>query len=302
MQWTIHAQRVRFLSHPPQRCARERRAHNETVAFADNAEVHGVVIGCAHTTTGFHNHEVLAGVLGLGKQRPSLIWTRLHQHGHDGRFSYCLFGPRHPNRHGFLRFGADVPATGHMRSTKILYMCMTDPEFSPYHVGLTGVSVVSIAGLPLSMPHGRIKELFQRHKLHDGRWSDGCVIDPGTGMTVMIKPAYDLLVHAVEERVRRLGLPKVERDQYPVCFRGATRAVFEHLPTVTLHLDDDLVLQPQQLFVLVHQDACLTVMPSEHITIIGAMQQVNTRFVYDIAAGRIHFAHEDCHGDMGGQN
>ncbi|XBI86231.1 hypothetical protein VPH35_094233 [Triticum aestivum] len=104
----------------------------------------------------------------------------------------------------------------------------------------------------------------------------------------MIKPAYDLLVHAVEERVRRLGLPKVERDQYPVCFRGATRAAFEHLPT--------------QLFVLVHQDACLTVMPSEHITIIGAMQQVNTRFVYDVAAGRIHFAHEDCHGDMGGQN
>lgn len=43
-------------------------------------------------------------------------------------------------------------------------------------------------------------------------------------------------------------------------------------------------------------------MPSEHITIIGAMQQVNTRFVYDVAAGRIHFAHEGCHGDMGGQN
>lgn len=128
------------------------------------------------------------------------------------------------------------------------------------------------------------------------------MIDPGMGMTVMIKPAYDLLVHAVEERVRRLGLPKVERDQYPVCFRGATRAAFEHLPTVTLHLDDDLVLRPQQLFVLVHQDACLTVMPSEHITIIGAMQQVNTRFVYDVAAGRIHFAHEGCHGDMGGQN
>ncbi|KAM3318231.1 hypothetical protein ACQJBY_035772 [Aegilops geniculata] len=118
----------------------------------------------------------------------------------------------------------------------------------------------------------------------------------------MIKPAYDLLVHAVEERVRRLGLPKVERDQCPVCFRGATRAAFEHLPTVTLHLDDDLMLRPQQLFVLIHQDACLTVMPSEHITIIGAMQQVNTRFVYDVAAGRIHFAHEDCHGDMGGQN
>lgn len=122
---------------------------NETFAFTDDAVVPGVVFGCACTTTGFNSHGVLAGVLGLGKQRPSLIWTRLHQHGHDGRFSYCLFGPGHPNRHGFLRFGADVPATGHMESTKILYMRMTDPEFSPYFVSLTGVSV---AGLPLSLP------------------------------------------------------------------------------------------------------------------------------------------------------
>lgn len=247
----------------------------------------------------FNNHGVLAGVLGLGKQKPSLIWTQLHQHGHDDRFSYCLLGPRHPNMHGFLRFGADVSATGHMRSTKILYKRMTDPEFRPYFVGLTGVSV---DGLRLSLPHGRIRELFQRHKLHDDRWSSGSVIDPGTGMTMIIKPAYDLLVQAVEEHIRRLGLPKVERDEYHVCFHSATQAASKHLPTVTLHLDDDLVLQPQQLFILTQHDACLTVMPSEHITITGTMQQVDTRFVYDIAAGRILFAHEDCHDDMAGQN
>ncbi|XBI74907.1 hypothetical protein VPH35_068354 [Triticum aestivum] len=281
---------------------------NETFAFANNggaaaaAEVRGVVFGCVHTTTVFDSHGVLAGVLGLGRMRPSLIWTRLHQHGQDGRFSYCLFGPGRPSRHG-LRFGADIPATGHMRSTKILYMqYTTSPDFSAYFVSVVGISVAEKA---LVRPPGRrILDLFRRHKSPDGRWNGGCLIDPGTGTTAIIQPVYHVLEHAVEEHVTRLGLPVVKRDGYRLCFSGATQAAFEHLPTVTLRFEEGagLVIRPQQLFVFVQRDICLAVVPSKHMTIIGAMQQVDTRFVYDIAAAKIHFAPERCSDDTGGQN
>ncbi|XP_037437541.1 aspartic proteinase nepenthesin-1-like [Triticum dicoccoides] len=287
---------------------------NETFAFANDggraaaAEVGGVVFGCAHTATGFHSHGVLAGVLGLGKQRPSVIWTRLHQHGQDGRFSYCLFGPGHPNRHGFLRFGADVPATGHMKSTNILFMrYTTNPDFSAYFVELLGVSV---AGKRLVPPPGRrMREIFRRFMSH-GRWHGGCLIDPGTSTMTMTQLVYNVLEPAVEEHVKGLGMPLVKRHGYRLCFSGGTQAAFPHLPTVTLHFvfeegreqDGDLVIRPQQLFVFVNQDICLAVVPSEHTTIIGAMQQVDTRFVYDVVAGKIHFAPERCSDDTGGPN
>ncbi|XBI86227.1 hypothetical protein VPH35_094231 [Triticum aestivum] len=263
---------------------------NETFAFADDggraaaAEVGGVVFGCAHTATGFHSHGVLAGVLGLGKQRPSVIWTRLHQHGQDGRFSYCLFGPGHPNRHGFLRFGAD----------RLLRR-------------LLGVSV---AGKRLVPPPGRrMREIFRRF-MSRGRWQGGCLIDPGTSTMTMTQLAYNVLEPAVEEHVKGLGMPLVKRHGYRLCFSGGTQAAFPHLPTVTLHFefeegweqDGDLVIRPQQLFVFVNQDICLAVVPSEHTTIIGAMQQVDTRFVYDVVAGKIHFAPERCSDDTGGPN
>ncbi|KAF7069249.1 hypothetical protein CFC21_074906 [Triticum aestivum] len=273
---------------------------NETFAFANDggaaaaAEVRGVVFGCAHTTTGFLSHGVLAGVLGLGKQTPSLIWTRLHQHGQDGRFSYCLFGPGRPDRHGFLRFGADVSATGHMKSTKILFMRFTtDPHFSGYFVSVLGVSVADKALVP---PPGQrqMSILLRRHRSHDGRWYGGCLIDPGTSTTAITQPVYHVLEHAVVEHVTRLGLPLVKRDGYRLCFSGATQAALEYLPTVTLRFEEgaELVIRPQQLFVFVQHDICLTVVPSKDITIIGAMQQVDTRFVYDIAAGKIQFAPE----------
>ncbi|XBI74906.1 hypothetical protein VPH35_068353 [Triticum aestivum] len=266
----------------------------ETFAFTDDggraaaAEVGGIVFGCAHTATGFHSHGVLAGVLGLGKQMPSLIWTRLRQHRQDGRFSYCLFGPRvrrgtassehqHPlhalDQPGFQRLLRETPRSQRRRQA----------------------------------PGRRMSELFQRHK-SGGRWYGGCLIDPGTGTTTMTQLAYNVLEHAVEEHVKRLGMPLVRRHGYRLCFSGATQAAFPHLPTMRLHFeeageeDGDLVIRPQQLFVFVQRDICLAVVPSEHMTIIGAMQQVDTRFVYDITAGKIHLAPKRCSDDTGGPN
>ncbi|XBI86113.1 hypothetical protein VPH35_094131 [Triticum aestivum] len=263
----------------------------ETLAFGasagQEAEVAGVVIGCAHNSEGFNfnSHGVLAGVLGLGRQAPSLIWT-LGQQRHGGvqvhRFSYCLPSHGSPDHHSFLRFGDDVPDTQHMVSTRILYMTSTiSRDFSAYFVALTGVSV---AGRQLH----DIRELFKRH-MHGQEWTSGCAFDAGTPTMVMIRPAYAKLKDAVVKHLEPLGVP----------------TLWQHLPTVTLHFGENearLVLPPQRLFVAVGQDICLAVVRSYDFTIIGAMQQVDKRFVYDVRAGRIYFAPENaCHADAGHQ-
>ncbi|KAI4986484.1 hypothetical protein ZWY2020_019114 [Hordeum vulgare] len=279
---------------------------NETLAFTatsgEVAEVAGVVIGCAHDSYWFNSHDVLAGALGLGRQEPSLIWT-LGQHRHGAvqvhRFSYCLPSPRRgsPDHHTFLRFGNDVPGTQHMVSTQIMYMSYTSgQDYSGYFVNLVGVSV---AGRPLH----HIGELFKRHMYPSG-WTGGVVFDVGTPTMVMINTAYQKLNDAVVEHVRAaLGVAPVRHPGYRLCFR-ATPHLWGHLPTVTLKFAEEnarLVLTPQRLFVAAGRDICLDVQPSLDFTIIGAMQQVDTRFVYDVSAGRIYFAPENaCHADAGG--
>ncbi|KAM3214675.1 hypothetical protein ACQJBY_066922 [Aegilops geniculata] len=118
----------------------------------------------------------------------------------------------------------------------------------------------------------------------------------------MVKAVYDILEHTLAEHGRRIGVTRVPRTNFGLCFR-ATRAILSKLLTVTLHFEheQDLVLTPNKFFITQEQDICLTVLPSTHITIIGAIQQLGTRFIYDLAAGRVYFAPENCNADTGGQ-
>ncbi|XP_037462554.1 aspartyl protease family protein 2-like [Triticum dicoccoides] len=261
---------------------------DETLSFTGSAPVvfPTVIIGCAHSSTGFVSHGVLAGVLGLGKTYPSLVPVLLQRHGLH-RFSYCLFVPGSANRHGFLRFGNDIPVdTRRMKSTRILY-----PEHSSYFVSLGGISV---AGTQLG---GNLAEVFRRRQTADGKWHSGTVIDVGTSRSVIIQAAYNVLEQTLAEHGRRLGLP-VHHTSSGLCFRAA-HSHFSQLPTVTLHFEQDLVLTPIQLFVVREQDICLAVSPSPDITIIGALQQRRTRFVYDLAASRVYFTPENCNDGWG---
>uniref|UniRef100_A0A8I6Z0H2 Peptidase A1 domain-containing protein n=1 Tax=Hordeum vulgare subsp. vulgare TaxID=112509 RepID=A0A8I6Z0H2_HORVV len=263
---------------------------DETLSFTGSTPTvfPTVIIECAHSSMGFNSHGVLAGVLGLGKTYPSLIPVLLQRHGLH-RFSYRLFVPgSSANQHGFLRFGNDIPVdTRHMKSTRILF-----PEESSYFVSLNGISV---AGTRLG---GNLAEVFRRRQLADGKWHSGTVIDAGTPRSVMLQGAYNVLEQALAEHGRRLGVACVRRTNFGLCFR-ATRAQLSHLPAVTLHLEQDHVLMPNKLFIVQEQDICLTASPSTDITVLGAMQQVGTRFVYDLAASTVYFEPENCNDDTG---
>lgn len=245
-----------------------------------------MVFGCAHHTTNFHSAGVVAGVLSLGNRESSLVAEASRRGAH--RFSYCLFNHQQVaagRRHGFLRFGADVPSTDNMRRTAMI-LHRSGPDRGLYFVALAGISV---AGQRLSsIPRAVFDE------------SGGTVIDVGAANMVLAHAAFDAVERAVGEHVRRtMGLGVVSYSGYRVCVQGATRAVWEHLPAVTLHFGEmrvELELRARQMFVEVGQHVCLAVVPGRR-SVIGGRQQQDVRFTFDSDLLAIYFAPEQCHLD-----
>ncbi|CAN6363088.1 unnamed protein product [Urochloa humidicola] len=254
--------------------------------------------GCAHSTWKFDDSEGAAGVLSIGRA-PGSFATQAAARGMT-RFSYCLSGEIKTRRQGFLRFGADVPSESgtRYRSTGILPPQAQQGgahDDSAYYVSLVGVSVGE------RRLTGVRPEMFA---------SGGCIVDIGAPVTELVESAYRVVEEAVWSDLERHGAERVEQQvEYGLCVR-ATAAVRGRLPSLSLHFageeDATLVIAPEQLFVIVddeqagQQVACLAMVPGRR-TVIGALQQVGTRFVFDLKEDKIFFAPESCATDTAQQ-
>ncbi|XP_062198315.1 aspartyl protease family protein 2-like [Phragmites australis] len=240
--------------------------------------------GCSHSTENFHSKGIYAGVVAIGRAPTSFV-MQVAARGLT-HFSYCLFGET--NRQGFLRFGTNVPRNPWYRTTRILPAL--DAHESAYYVSLVGVSL-GTRRLDNIRP-----EMFARRK--DGQ--GGSVIDPGTPLTVMVHEAYRIVEEAVLSDLERHGAERVQRPIYGLCVQ-ATEAIKGRLPSLSLHFAEEevtLVVSPKQLFLMMDdkqagQIACLAMTPGLR-TVIGALQQVDTRFVYDLKDAKLSFAQESC--------
>ncbi|KAK3124296.1 hypothetical protein QOZ80_7BG0584600 [Eleusine coracana subsp. coracana] len=243
------------------------------------------LFGCSHSTHNFDSEGKYAGVISLGRNPTSLV-MQAAAHGRT-QFSYCLFEGGKTNRQGFLRFGTDIPHSLHYRTTSILPAF--DAHESGYYLNLIGVS---LGGRKLDRIH---PEMFARGKDNKG----GCVIDLSTPLTVMVQEAYKIIEDAIWSDLQH---HKVERAKHPgfgLCFR-ATEATKGQLQSLSLQFSEEeavLILSPPRLFLMMHdiqgQIACLAMTPGDR-TIIGAFQQVDTRFVYDVKDSKLSFASESC--------
>ncbi|CAN6363087.1 unnamed protein product [Urochloa humidicola] len=249
------------------------------------------IFGCAHEIHHFNNLNKYAGVLAI-----RFFAVQAAAHG-MARSSYCLF--RETNRQGFLRFGtgAEIPHETHYQTTKIIPANDDgdDAHESAYYVSLAGVSIGDrrLAGV--------LPEMFARRRGEDGR-EGGSIIDLGTPVTVMVEEAYRAVEEAVWSDLERRGAARVKQAGYGLCVRAAA-AVKESLPSMSLHFvgeeEATLVISPKQLFLMVdderagQQVACLAMVPG-HRTVIGALQQVDTRFVFDLRDNKLSFAPESC--------
>jgi aspartyl protease family protein len=246
------------------------------------------VFGCAHSTTNFQSEGVYAGVISLGRSPASLVM----QAAARGltQFSYCLVGgSSSAKRHGYLRFGSDVvPHNPRYRTTRIL----PSHQESEYHLSLIGVS---LGGQKLD---GIRPEMFARSK---DQQTGGCVIDISTPLTVVAQEAYNIIEEALwsDLQQHRQKVERVRRPGFGLCFRAPESSVEGgFLKSLSLHFSEEeavLVFSPKQLFLMMEegQVACLAMKPGNR-TVIGAFQQVDTRFVYDVEDSKLSFAPELC--------
>ncbi|CAO2148187.1 unnamed protein product [Urochloa humidicola] len=234
-----------------------------------------------------------AGVF-VNSRAPYSFASRAVAHGVTC-FSYCL--SVEANHHGFLRFGTDVPPYNlGYRATRIL------PTLGAAH---DAAYYLSLVGVSLGMRRlGRIRpEMF--HRREDGQ--GGCVIDAGTPLTVISHEAYGIIEEAVWADLKRH--PRAERVKwadYGLCVQ-ATEAIKGRLPSLSLHFaggeeeEATLVVPPEQMFLMMEDEqageiACLAMVPGRQ-TIIGVLQQVDTRFIFDLKDDKLYFAPESCARD-----
>ncbi|VAH42389.1 unnamed protein product [Triticum turgidum subsp. durum] len=219
--------------------------------------VEGLLFGCAHRADEFWNHGIVVGAMSLNK-----------------------------------KFGSDVPNHDHAHSTALMYQ-----DTMLYFIGLEGVS---LNGQRLTRIN---RGMFSRDQ---ARKHGGTIIDVGTPETRMIRAAYDILEAAVVADLQhRLG---VRRAGYRVpgshlCFVVSIHGIYQKLPSITLHLAGgaQLTIKWDLLFVTkMHhgaQHACFLIFPDEKMTVLGAAQQVDTRFTIDVDHRLLYFAPENCGND-----
>ncbi|XP_044409994.1 protein ASPARTIC PROTEASE IN GUARD CELL 1-like [Triticum aestivum] len=283
-----------------------REAHDfvgvDTIILGDpTSPIHGIVFGCTQATEGFDTKGTFAGTLGMGRLPTSLIMQIKDRVAWP--FSYCLISPGHSqDRHGFIRFGADIPEPPPLNHHRIKIL-PTPPDLphgfadSAYYVKLLGVS---LNGSPIQGIH---QTMFEWR--HDG--SGGCFLDAGTEITHLVPAAYTLVEEAVAHVVQQWGYNRVRDREFHLCFREGP-GIWSRIPRLTLDFEGGgsptrahLEIGSRRLFVKVEnkQLLCFGVYPttSRHPTVIGAMQQVDTRFIFDLRANTITIHPESCEAD-----
>ncbi|TVU40599.1 hypothetical protein EJB05_14066, partial [Eragrostis curvula] len=256
------------------------------LTMADGSVIQPFVFGCSHSTNNFNSAGMFAGVISLDRRPLSLV-MQVAARGVT-KFSYCLIGGSKENRHSFLRFGRDIPHDMHYRTTRILPAL--EAHESEYYLNLKGIS---LGGQKLESIR---PEMFARNSMDK---KGGCVIDLVTPLTVVVQEAYNIIKEAVWSELQHQKVERVERPEFGLCFR-TTKAAIESFKPLSLHFAEEeavLAFLPEQLFLMMNdkegQVACLALKPGNR-TVIGAFQQVDTRFVYDVKDSMLSFGPESC--------
>ncbi|KAJ1413766.1 Xylanase inhibitor, C-terminal [Sesbania bispinosa] len=249
----------------------------ETLTFR-RTRVARVALGCGHDNEGLFVGA--AGLLGLGRGRlsfPVQTGRRFNQ-----KFSYCLVDRSASSKPSSVVFG-DSAVSRTARFTPLL----KNPKLDTfYYVELLGISV---GGAPV---RGVSASLFRIDPSGNG----GVIIDSGTSVTRLTRPAYIALRDAF-----RVGASHLKRapefSLFDTCFdlSGLTEV---KVPTVVLHFRGADVSLPATNYLIPVDNSgsfCFAFAGTmSGLSIIGNIQQQGFRVVYDLAGSRVGFAPRGC--------
>ncbi|CAK9134154.1 unnamed protein product [Ilex paraguariensis] len=212
-----------------------------------------------------------SGTLGMGKSLVSLI-SQLRREV-QGRFSYCFH-----NGNSYLRFGEDIP----VRAQGLKTTPLVNLSLPLYYLNLIDISVGT-----------------RRLKFSRGFFSS-CTIDSGTPFSVIAGKAYSQVIRAFA--VYYFGkLDKIDGKKYKLelCY-NLTRG-FQDFASITFHFREaDLVTVSTYIIDRQAGYMCVALKQGGNLTVLGALQQWDKRFIYDINANTLQFFSENCSKDRGG--
>ncbi|KAF8032437.1 hypothetical protein BT93_D1377 [Corymbia citriodora subsp. variegata] len=250
---------------------------SETLTFR-RTRVDRVALGCGHDNEGLFIGA--AGLLGLGRGRlsfPAQAGRRF-----NNKFSYCLVDRSASSRPSSVIFG-DSALSRPARFTTLL----KNPKLDTfYYVELLGISVGGT----------RVPGITASHFKLDPAGNGGVIVDSGTSVTRLTRPAYIALRDAF-----RVGASSLKRapdfSLFDTCFdlSGKTQV---KVPTVVLHFRGaDVSLPASNYLIPVDSQGtfCFAFAGTmSGLSIIGNIQQQGFRVVYDLAGSRVGFSPRGC--------
>ncbi|XP_031263028.1 aspartyl protease family protein 2 [Pistacia vera] len=249
----------------------------ETLTFR-GSRVGQVALGCGHDNEGLFVGA--GGLMGLGRGR--LSFPTQTSRRFNGKFSYCLVDRSTSSKPSSMVFG-DAAVSRTARFTPLIKNPMLDTF---YYAELLGISVGG-----LRVP-GIAPSLFKLDEAGNG----GVIIDSGTSVTRLTRPAYIRLRDAF--RVRASGLKRAaDFSLFDTCFDLSGMKEVK-VPTVVLHFRGaDMSLPASNYLIPVDSSGtfCFAFAGTMNkLTIIGNIQQQGFRVVYDLAGSRVGFAPRGC--------
>ncbi|XAR53951.1 Nepenthesin [Bertholletia excelsa] len=249
----------------------------ETLTFR-RTKVDKVALGCGHDNEGLFVGA--AGLLGLGRGKLSFPTQSGPLFGR--RFSYCLVDRSASSKPSSIVFGGSA-----ISRTAVFTPLLTNPKLDTfYYLGLTGFSV---GGTPV---RGITGSLFQLDNSGDG----GVIIDSGTSVTRLTRPAYIALRDAF-----RAGAGDLKRapefSLFDTCYDLSGKTEVK-VPTVVMHFAGADVALPASNYLIPVDGSgrfCFAFAGTKSgLSIIGNIQQQGFRVVYDLAGSRVGFAPRGC--------
>lgn len=249
----------------------------ETLTFR-RIRVKNIALGCGHDNEGLFVGA--AGLLGLGRGKLSFPNQAGRRFGN--KFSYCLVDRSASSKPSSVVFGESA-----VSRTAVFTPLLSNPKLDTfYYLGLTGMSVGGI----------KVKGISESLFKLDNTGNGGVIIDSGTSVTRLTRPAYVALRDAFRAGARDLKRA-ADFSLFDTCFDLSGKTVVK-VPTVVMHFAGADVSLPASNY-LIPVDSkgsfCFAFAGTmSGLSIIGNIQQQGFRVVYDLARSRIGFAPRGC--------
>nr|CAB3458163.1 unnamed protein product [Digitaria exilis] len=247
----------------------------DTVAVGD-ASFPGVAFGTANGG----DMDNTSGIVGLGRSDLSLV----SQLG-VGRFSYCLRSDEDAGASPILFDSLANVAGDEVQSTPLIQNPVARRRAPYYYVNLTGITV---GASELAVTSGT----FGFTPAGDG----GVIVDSGTTFTYLAEAGYAMVRQAFVSQMAGLETVSGEPYDFDLCFAaGAAAAV----PRLVLRFDGgaEYDVPRRSYFDAVDESgsvACLLVLPTSGVSVIGNVLQMDLHVLYDLDGGTFSFAPADC--------